>query len=222
MKLINKIIAYITSICIIIASILTVVDICCFDSNFYYKEYKKNNTLEVVKTNMDDLEYITDTTLDYLKDKNDDLNIMYHENSILKPVFEDIELIHMKDVKDLYISVIILRNILLFVSLLGIIYIFVKKISIKKEYFTVLVLIFVSIALIGISCYVDFDSFWTSFHKVFFTKNDYWLLDPRTCILVNLFTSQFFFDLCTKICLICFVVLFVISLLVYLYEKKYR
>lgn len=220
MKLINKLIIYVTFICLIISSIITVIDVCCFDEKFYYKEYDKNNTLEIIKTNDEELKYITSTTLDYLKDINDDLDIMYHEDGKLVHVFEDIELIHMKDVKDLYQNVLKVRLITAIIFIIGFIYIIINKLSIKKEYISVLILFFVCVALIGISCLIDFDSFWISFHKVFFTKNDYWLLDPRTCILVNLFTSQFFFDLCTKICIYVFIVLLIITLSVFIYEKK--
>lgn len=220
MKLINKIIVYITTICLIITTIISIIDFCCFDKNFYYKEYQKNNTLELIKTNQSDLEYITETTLDYLKNKNDDLDILYNHNGFTEHVFKDIELIHMSDVKDLYLNVITLRLITLIITLLGIIYIFIKKISVKKEYFSVLILFFVILALIGISCIVDFNSFWISFHKLFFTKNDYWLLDPNTCILVNLFTGDFFFDLCTKICILSISSLVIYTILVFIYDKK--
>lgn len=216
----NKIIIYITIISVILTTIISVIDFCCFDKNFYYKEYEKYNTLQTVKTSQDELEYITETTLGYLRNDHDDLDIMFHENGTYTHVFEDIELIHMIDVKSLYQSVMTFRIATLIISILGLFYIVGNNISIKKEYISVLVVFFVALALLGISCLIDFDSFWTTFHKIFFTQNDYWLLDPRTCILVNLFNGGFFFDLCTKICILSFGALAIYTVLVFVYEKK--
>lgn len=220
MTIINKIIKYLTSFSLILSIILIVIDTCCFDKNFYYKQYSKNNTLNLIKTDETNLKYITDNLLDYLKDRNDDLDIKYNKNGIETNVYQDIELIHMKDVKELYRNVILVKNILLIFALIGLMYLFINKISFKKEFNSVLLLLIFALALIGIYCLADFDQFWTSFHKIFFTKNDYWLLDPRTCILVNLFTSNFFFDLCIKICIISFIIIFIFFIIINYYEKK--
>lgn len=220
MKLINNLIKYVVSFSLIIATLLTVVDICCFDKNFYYSQYQKNNTEIVVKTDKENLENITNNLLDYLKDKNDNINITYLKNGVETNVYQDIELIHMSDVKDLYQNVVLLRNILAIISLIGIVYLLLNKISFKKEFNGSVILIVIAICLIGINCLIDFNSFWFSFHKIFFTKNDYWLLDPNTCILVNLFTSDFFFSLCIKICIITVVIISLYIILINYYEKK--
>lgn len=220
MTLINKIFKYIVSLSLILAIILNVVDICCFDKNFYYKQYEKNNTLELIHSDENNLHKITDNLLDYLKNKNDDINITYLKNNVETNVYQDIELIHMSDVKELYQSVYILKWIVTIIAIIGLIYFIFKKISFKKEFNRSLFLVIFALVLIGISCLVDFNSFWTSFHKVFFTKNDYWLLDPRTCILVNLFTSEFFFALCFKICIISIIVILLFFIFINYYEKK--
>ena len=220
MKLINKIIKYFVSFSLIICTLLTVIDFCCFDKNFYYNQYEKNNTKELVKTDDENLKMITDNLLDYLKNKNDDINIKYLKNGIETNVYQDIELIHMSDVKELYQNVIMLRNVLLLVAMLGFVYLIKFNISFRKEFNTSVYLIVFALLLIGIYCLVDFNTFWINFHKIFFTKNDYWLLDPRVCILVNLFTSDFFFSLCTKICIISIIVIAIMIVLLNYYEKR--
>lgn len=220
MKLINKIIKYVVSFSIIIGSILCIIDFCCFDNNFYYKEYEKNDTLNLIDTDEENLKIITDNLLDYLKDKNDDINITYLKNGKVTNVYQDIELIHMSDVKELYQTVVLIERLLILISIIGITYFVIKKISFSKEFTISLILCLFALALIGISCLVDFNSFWFSFHEVFFTKNDYWLLDPRTCILVNLFTSEFFFDLCIKISILSTICILFIYCLIKAYEKK--
>lgn len=54
------------------------------------------------------------------------------------------------------------------------------------------------IVVILLLAVVDFSSFWTTFHKIFF-RNQLWILDPSTDILIMMVPSQFFFDLVTKI-----------------------
>lgn len=220
MKLINNTIKLIVCFCILVSTILTVIDFCCFDKNFYYNQYQKNNTIELIQTNQEELVKITNNLLDYLKDKNDDINIKYIKNGIETNVYQDIEIIHMSDVKDLYKAVMTIRLITLIISIIGLLFFIIFKTSIKKEFSITIMFVLIVLMLIGINCIIDFNSFWISFHKLFFTKNDYWLLDPRTCILVNLFTSNFFFSLCTKICIISAISIFVIYLLISVYEKK--
>lgn len=220
MKIINKIIAYLTVISLILTTLISVIDYFCFDINFYHNQYIINNTKEVVGTDDENLYYITTTIFDYLKDKTDDLDIVYEHNDNLEKVFEDIELIHMSDVKDLYRMAILIRNIAAIIFVVGIIYIFVRKIRIKREFITILLLMLFGIGLIVVSCLVDFDTFWTSFHKVFFTKNDYWLLDPTTCILVNLYKEEFFFALCFRISIVFIIFIIIYLLLVWIYERK--
>lgn len=220
MKLINNFIKYIVSLTLIISTMLTVIDICCFDKNFYYKQYEKNDTASIVQTDSENLSKITSNLLDYLKDKNNDINITYLKNDKEINVYQNIELIHMADVKELYQNVKIVNNILIVITLFGLFYIFINKISFHKEFNSVLFLCVVAICLIIITCIADFDNFWTYFHQIFFTKNDYWLLDPRTCILVNLFTSDFFFSLCTKICIISICIILLYFVIINYYEKK--
>ena len=45
---------------------------------------------------------------------------------------------------------------------------------------------------------VDFDAFWTAFHHVAF-RNDLWLLNPSTDLMINLFPAAFFSKLVFRI-----------------------
>ena len=56
--------------------------------------------------------------------------------------------------------------------------------------------------LLALFAALDFNTFWTNFHRVFFT-NDLWLLDPRTDILIQMVPGQFFFDLVMRIAFAC-------------------
>ena len=46
--------------------------------------------------------------------------------------------------------------------------------------------------------FLDFNEFWTMFHHIFF-RNDLWLLDPNTDILIMMVPETFFFHLVFRI-----------------------
>lgn len=220
---INKYIKYLFSLCLIISLFVSVVDFHCFNSNFYYKEYKKLNNAEVIGVSEDDLFLMTDDLLDYLKGDKENLDLLVSVNGTVRQAFNERETIHMVDVKDLYDSVILLRNICIILALASFVYLISKK-DLKlldKHYLTILKIFGFLFGFVLLMCIIDFDSFWISFHKLIFTKNDYWLLDPRTSLLINMVPSQFFFDLCIRIVLSIIILIVVVYLILKIINKRF-
>lgn len=185
------------------AIIATVIDVVSFDRSFYEAEYRKNDTVSYTGMSAEDNLHATDTLLDYLQDKQQDIVCTAVVSGTEREVFNERETLHMVDVKALYQNAIRVRNgcvitavILLVLSvLIG-----------KKSFFSVLrsgwkngiLLTGAVILFIAIWALADFNQFWTNFHLLFF-DNDLWLLDPNTSIMINLFPGSFFFDLVTRI-----------------------
>ena len=185
------------------AIIATVIDVVSFDRSFYENEYRKNDTVSYTGMSAEDNLRATDTLLDYLQDKRQDIVCIAEVSGVEREVFNERETLHMVDVKALYQNAIRGRNgcviaavILLVLSvLIG-----------KKSFFSVLrsgwkngiLLTGAVIVFIAIWALADFDQFWTNFHYLFF-DNDLWLLDPNTSIMINLFPGTFFFDLVIRI-----------------------
>ena len=185
------------------AIIATVIDVVSFDRSFYEAEYRKNDTVSYTGMSAEDNLRATDTLLDYLQDKRQDIVCTAVVSGTEREVFNERETLHMVDVKALYQNAIRVRNgcvitavILLVLSvLIG-----------KKSFFSVLrsgwkngiLLTGALILFIAIWALADFNQFWTNFHLLFF-DNDLWLLDPNTSIMINLFPGSFFFDLVTRI-----------------------
>ena len=59
-------------------------------------------------------------------------------------------------------------------------------------YKKVLIYVAVFIAAVRIWIIIDFDSFWTFFHHIFFAGNDLWLLDLRKDVLIMIVPPEFF------------------------------
>ena len=54
------------------------------------------------------------------------------------------------------------------------------------------------VAMMGIWAFCDFTGLWESFHRLFF-RNDLWLLNPRTDLMINMFPEDFFFHMVIRI-----------------------
>ncbi len=185
------------------AIIATVIDVVSFDRSFYENEYRKNDTVSYTGMSAEDNLRATDTLLDYLQDKRQDIICTAEVSGTEREVFNERETLHMVDVKALYQNAIRVRNGCVIVSVL----LFVLSMVIgKRSIFSVLrtgwkngiILTGAVILFIAIWALADFNQFWTNFHLLFF-DNDLWLLDPNTSIMINLFPGNFFFDLVIRI-----------------------
>ena len=150
-----------------------------------------------------DLLKVTQELLDYIRGKREDLVVVAPVHGQERQVFNQREIDHMVDVKDLFSLGFRLRLISLgiFIVLTGLIIGIRRKRSIRDlaiSYLMVLsILIILGLALMGFIL-IDFTKVWDQFHYIFFT-NDLWILDPRTDILIQMVPEQFFFDMVVRI-----------------------
>ena len=205
MNNIKKIISAIAFFLLSLASILTIVDLCCFDRGFYEQEYAKDNTAMRIGMSDEDLMKSTNALLDYLQDERQDIVVDAEVNGDMREVFDERETAHMVDVKDLYQGAILVRNITAIAGslLLCAMLILTKedRLSFVKDGFVYGIgLTITLIAAIAIYAMVDFTAFWINFHELFF-DNDLWLLNPNTSIMINMFPEVFFSDLVIRIIL---------------------
>ena len=185
------------------AIITTVIDVVSFDRSFYEAEYRKNDTVSYTGMSAEDNLRATDTLLDYLQDKRQDIVCTAVVSGTEREVFNERETLHMVDVKALYQNAIRVRNGCVITAVILLV---LSVLNGKKSFFSVLrsgwkngiLLTGAVILFIAIWALADFNQFWTNFHLLFF-DNDLWLLDPNTSIMINLFPGSFFFDLVTRI-----------------------
>lgn len=192
----KRIFNYLFVVSVITFSLLEIVILFSFNTNYYHKQNNKLALYEDVKMEEKDVNLVFDEMFAYLDDKQDSLN----EHTFLIDGNEDYfynerEVLHMEDVKDLFSIVKTIKNITFFVSLVSLL--LYKQFDYKilfTAFKQVLFLILCFVAAVGIYAFVDFTSFWISFHEVLFT-NDLWLLDPRTCLLIRIMPESLFNDL---------------------------
>lgn len=198
---ITKLLAAIAGISLIAGILAGVICICSTGLSFYTKEYAKLGVAEDIGISSDDLGNATEILIDYTTGDREDMVAMADFGGEIKEVFNDREKAHMVDVQKLFLGAKNLSWICVGAAagLFILLFIFAKQ---KRDIFrgyTYSNYIFLAVfALIAVYAAVDFTSFWTSFHHVFFT-NDLWLLDPATDNLILMVPEQFFFDLVFRI-----------------------
>lgn len=189
---------------------------------FYKYEYEKNKIEEVINIKMENLQIVTDHMLDYLNNKNDDLTVNTVVNNTLVSFFSDREIAHMKDVKYLFLTFELIRNISigLFLST-GITMIFIdkSKLYLPKIYKYLSITTLVLLIMLVVTVSMNFNNAFEIFHQMFF-DNDLYLLDPNVDFLINILPLRFFIDIAIIIASI-FVTLMVILILIsHFYIKK--
>ncbi len=199
-----KIFAPVAGLALLLGIFINCIDFWGFNRDFYKGEYAKLETADYIGITEDELTQATEVLLDYLTDERDDLNVTAVIDGEQRQVFNEKEVAHMVDVKNLYLGAMTFSLICfgIFVAICGVI-IYVKR----KETVRVLAKGFIHanflflgiLGVLGLWAVFDFNSFWTSFHHVFFMGNDLWILDPTTDILIMMVPSQFFFDLVMSI-----------------------
>lgn len=186
-----------------------------YNESYYLMSFRKYNIEKATGRNIYELNGIANDIIDYLKNKGGD--------ELLEPHFNEREILHMKDVQDLFNLARLLKYLGLGVSLSIIFYL--RK---KKEYtFLGRTLIFgllsnyIILGILVIMILTDFNKYFTYFHLILFT-NDLWLLDPNTDLLIQMLPEEFFIGMSRNIGLSFFFSLAILQIAGYFDMKKGR
>ncbi|MBR2809406.1 MAG: TIGR01906 family membrane protein [Erysipelotrichaceae bacterium] len=207
------------AVTLIMTLFISVITFYCVDTSYYISESEKLNTKQVLKMSKEDLDQVCVDLVDYLKGDLQDLNSKtYTIDGQAKNFYNDKEIAHMSDVKDLYQGVVLARNILAIVCLFALAYLIFKRDQntaylTANTYQKVFLIMFGVFIIVIAYAFIDFNRFWIGFHRMFFT-NELWLLDPRTDLLINLMPEPFFFDIVFRIIvteIVAFVLLYLLS-----------
>lgn len=187
----KKILGILLVISISLSCLLIAVEINAFNLDLYNKSFKKHNTNIVTSRSFDELEEISEDLIIYLDGKASE--------KILEPNFNKKEILHMEDVKVLFIWGKLLRTISVVLAINLALYFCIKK---EKRYikfvFIGLFANWIILASLGLMIYFDFNKYFTIFHHIFFT-NDLWLLNPKTDLLIQMLPEDFFMSIASRI-----------------------
>ncbi len=200
-KTATRICAMLLGFLLLVSVGLFTVDGCCFRRQFYESEYTKLDTAREMGMSHGDLMEATETLLDYLKNRRDDLDLQttVHGNTV--EMFDMREKAHMTDVKALYRTAMTVARVAAAVCTVLALLLILRA---KAHRHTALRWILAGFGVFGIllaaaAIYaaVDFYHFWRSFHELLF-DNDLWQLYPDER-LIQMVPEQFFSDLVFRI-----------------------
>ncbi len=183
MKSLKVICALSIAIFIILASFFFLL----LDTHFYSYEFRKQGIAS--STGLTESQYISYTRQIvhyffregplYVKDENGD---------IIKNLFSEREIKHMKDTKNIMRGALFTLFISFVIGLILILHSKERRIIFK--YASIIILIFVFLIVSGVI--IDFNDTFILFHKLLF-RNNFWLL-PANSTLILLFPESFFND----------------------------
>ncbi len=187
----------------------------CTTSRAYYKyEYAKYGQAEHIGISDEGLMRITNSLLDYLMGKRDNLDMQAEIGGEMREVFRDREKLHMMDVQKL---VTLARYVMIACLGLGIFtWLLAASIGAKQKgglrtvgwgYIIGAGILLLLVGVVVVLALYDFTSVFIEFHHIFFS-NDLWLLEEND-MLIMMVPEEFFAD-----CAALIAILFGVGLLI--------
>ena len=184
--------------------ILSIVISVGLDKDIYRNAQVRDEIYSYAGLSQESLDKATETLIDYMNDDRDNLDEWNIDNSNFE-YFNAREKAHMVDVKELFgLAKRINFAIFLILIIILVFYLVFDKKGMFSYFFKYsLVTLVVTLGLMAVSSIVimiDFTRFWTFFHEIFF-RNDLWLLNPKTDLLIRMMPERFFVRMVIQILL---------------------
>ena len=184
----------------ILVAAFTVVQLTSAETAWFEQEFTKLSLAEQMGMTLGDLGASIRTLVDYLEGRTETIDVLVTVNGQQIRMFNlDIEIVHMAEVRDLWQRFVGARNVGLLVGLiLALIGVVLEgKDALRNAcmgYFWALGLFLVVVAFAGTWAAINFDSFWTAFHRLIFPNSENWLL-PADSRMIQMLPGELFRDL---------------------------
>ncbi|MBQ6357789.1 MAG: DUF1461 domain-containing protein, partial [Clostridia bacterium] len=187
-------------LCLILCAAFTVVQLTAAETAWFEQEFTKLSVAEQMNMTLGDLGASLRTLVDYMNGGPETIDLLVTVNGQQVRMFDlDIEIVHMREVRDLWQWFVGARNVGL---LLGMVLCLGGVVLDGKDalrnacmgYFWALGLFLVLVAFGGTWAAISFDSFWTAFHRLIFPGSENWLL-PAESRMIQMLPSRLFRDL---------------------------
>lgn len=184
----------------ILCAAFTVVQLTASETAWFEQEFTKLSLADEMGMTLGDLGASIRTLVDYMNGNTETIDVLVTVNGQQLRMYDlDIEIIHMREVRDLWQWFMGARSMGLFLALilclLGVV--LDGKDAVRNAcfgYFWALGLFLVLVAFVGTWAAMNFDSFWTAFHRLVFPDSENWLL-PANSRMIQMLPSQLFYDL---------------------------
>ena len=195
--MLSYIIGFLIALLLFPVLLVTAIELVTYDKGFYQVQYQRLDTANEIGMDDEELLRVTRELTDYIRDRTDSLEQIRAEiKGEDRQVFNQREIDHMVDVKDLFRLGITIRNI----SLIGIpvlslmLYLLSKNRSLRifaVSYLAASGLLLLLLVVFVPVIQANFTYYWDRFHYLFFS-NDLWILNPETDIMIQMVPEPFF------------------------------
>ena len=172
------------------------------DFGVYEREYEKYDVLDELDMDMEDVMYVTEEMMAYLRGDRDTLSVVTTVEGKEQDFFNKQDRFHMGEVRDLFIGGLNIRTGAVIVSLICLVFLIASKARLKKilarSYQIALGITGAAVLFIGAAAIIDFNAVFVQFHHIFF-DNDLWIFDPATDYMIRMLPEGLFFDMVIRI-----------------------
>ena len=203
----TKLFAVIIGVLFPIIILISAIEMAALDKAFFMDQVEKNNVVKNAGIYEPDMESVVNDILGYLRGERADFDIQARitvngvASETAVSIFNEQEIIHMKDVLSLLNLALFIRNLALVLFLIAFVCLLKwNRWAIIKGLFWGSTLSLGIILIIGGFFYLNFDGAFTLFHQLVFS-NDLWLMNPKTDRLIWIVPGPFFFNLIIRMVL---------------------
>ena len=185
---------------LILCATFTVIQLTASETAWFEEEFDRLSLAESMGMTLGDLGASIRTLVNYMNGQSETIDLLITYGGQQIRMFDlDIEITHMREVRDLWQWFISARNVGvlagLMLCLLGVV------VDGKDApwnacfgYYWALGFVLVIVAFAGTWATINFDSFWTAFHRLIFPNSENWLL-PAESRMIQMLPSELFHDL---------------------------
>lgn len=198
------------------------------DFSVYQREYEKYDVLDDLDMKMEDVMYVTEEMMAYLRGDRDTLSVITTVEGQEQDFFNEQDRFHMGEVRDLFIGGLNIRTGAVVTALICLAFLIASKACLKKvlarSYQIALGITGAAVIFIGAAALIDFNAVFVQFHHIFF-DNDLWLFDPAEDYMIRMLPEGLFADMVLRIGLLfvgSLLILLIISILAGRFKKKQK
>ena len=198
------------------------------DFSVYQREYEKYDVLDDLDMKMEDVMYVTEEMMAYLRGDRDTLSVITTVEGQEQDFFNEQDRFHMGEVRDLFIGGLNIRTGAVVTALICLVFLIASKACLKKilarSYQIALGITGAAVIFIGAAALIDFNAVFVQFHHIFF-DNDLWLFDPAEDYMIRMLPEGLFADMVLRIGLLfvgSLLILLIISVLAGRFKKKQK
>jgi len=184
---------------------ISAIEVAVFDKAFYTDQMAKNQVIKNTGIYPPDMDLVVDEMISYLKGDRQDFDIKARlapenaKNVVDRvSIFNDKEITHMDDVRNLLLFFLGLRDAAMILALISFLMLLKdhQQAIIKAPFYgsTIFIVLFL---VIGASFVFNFNDTFILFHQLFFT-NDLWIMDPSIDRLIWIVPEPFFFAMISR------------------------